>query len=171
MIELKSAVCPECGGRLVIDSLSPSTGKCQSCGYVTLIAGITGFTADKAAWINAIHQMEDGDVDGADKFFKRIIETRPDYGEAYFGRFECAISVAEYYKGLNSNMSRCLSDYVDALQDALKKYANRALQYAPDEETKQIYQERISEIHRRINNAIESASSQKKRGFFGRLLG
>ena len=171
MIELKSAVCPECGGRLVIDPLSPSSGKCQSCGYTTLIAGVPGFTAEKAAWINAIHQMEDGETDRADKFFKQIIETRPDYGEAYFGRFECAIAVAEYYKSLNRNMARCLPDYVEALQEALNKYAKRALQYAPDEDTKQTYQQRVDEVIKIVKDIIEPPTPPQKRGFWDRLFG
>ena len=170
MIELKSAVCPECGGRLVIDPLSPSNGKCQSCGYITLIAGVPGFTAEKAAWINAIHQLEDGETDKADKFFQQIIETKPDYGEAYFGRLECAVAVAEYYKRLNRNMHRCIPDYVQAIEEAITKFGKRAIQYAPDEDSKYTYQARIDELTRNIQEAIDSLQPKKK-GFFSRLLG
>lgn len=170
MIELKSAVCPECGGRLVIDPLSPSSGKCKSCGYTTLIAGVPGFSAEKAAWINAVHALEDGDFDKADSFFKKIIETKPDYGEAYFGRFECAIATAEYYKRLNSQMQRCLSDYSEAVNDAVTRFGNRAVQYAADETTKHDYEVRINEVLATLKSHIEAATSRKK-GLFGRLFG
>jgi len=136
-----------------------------------LIAGVPGFTAEKAAWINAIHQLEDGETDKADMFFRQIIETKPNYGEAYFGRFECAVTVAEYYRRLNSSMARCLLDYVQALDEALSKFGKRALQYAPDEETKQVYQARIDEVENKIRETIEAQQQPKKRGFFDRLFG
>ena len=140
------------------------------CGYTTLISGVPGFSAEKAAWINAIHQLEDGELDKADKYFKQIIETKPNYGEAYFGRFECAVAVAEYYRRKNQSMARCLSDYVQAIEEAMNKYAKRALEYAADEETRQVYQARINEVNQRVKDFIE-ASNNKKKGFFGRLFG
>lgn len=162
MIELKSAVCPECGGRLVIDPLAPSNGKCKSCGYSTLISGVPGFSAEKAAWINAINALEDGEIDKSDKYFAKIIETKPDYGEAYFGRFECAVATAEYYKGLNSKMACCWPDYVDAINEALNRFAKRAVQYAADEETKQTYEKRIAEVREKL-----TPPEPKRRGLGG----
>lgn len=165
MIELKSAVCPECGGRLIVDALSPSMGKCQSCGYTTVIAGVPGFNAEKAAWINAMHQLEDGDIDRADKYFAQILATKPNYGEAYLGRFECAVAVALYYRHLNAQMARCVSDYMQAIDEAVTKYGKRAIQYAADEETRQSYQARIDEVLGEMQAWIEQ-QRPKKRGFF-----
>lgn len=170
MIELKSAVCPECGGRLVIDPLTPSYGKCKSCGYTTLIAGVPGFSAEKAAWINAVNALEDGSFDKADAYFKKIIDTKPDYGEAYFGRFECAIATAEYYRHLNSHMHRCLSDYISAVDNAVTQFGRRAIQYAADDSTKQEYEARINEVTCKMDELIEAATAKKK-GFFSRFFG
>ena len=165
MIELKSAVCPECAGRLVIDPLAPSNGKCKSCGYTTLIAGVPGFSAEKAAWMLAVQALEDGEPDKADKYFQKVIESKPDYGEAYFGRFECAISTAEYYKILNRNMARCWQDYIDAVNEAIAKFGNRAIQYASDEQTKKEYEDRIAEVRATLTPPT------KRKGFFGKMFG
>jgi len=168
MIELKSAICPECGGLLRLN-VAHTQGICKSCGTTIIISGAPGIKQELAAWISANHQLEDGDTDKADKYFKQVLDINPEFGEAYFARFECAVQSAEYYLQLNSFMERCTSEYVDSIEEAIRKYGNRAVEYAPDSETKAEYESRLREVQQRVETVVNSRS--KKRGLFSRLFG
>ena len=168
MIELKSAICPECSGLLRLNA-AQTQGVCKSCGTTILISGAPGIKQEIAAWISANHQLEDGDADKAAKYFQKVIDLNPEFGEAYFGRFECALFSAEYYLRLNRGMARCIPDYVESIEEAVLKFGKRAVQYAPDEETASAYAARIRDVETRKN---EICNSQKKRkGLFGSLFG
>ncbi len=168
MIELKSAICPECGGLLRLNS-AQTQGTCKSCGTTILISGAPGIKQEIAAWILANQQLEDGNADKAAKYFQKVIELNPEFGEAYYGCFECAIYSAEYYLSLNHFMARCKADYVDSINEAITKYGKRAVQYAPDEDAASIYNARIQEIETRKDEV--SGLNKKRSGFFGRFFG
>ncbi len=168
MIELKSAICPECGGLLRLN-VSQTSGTCKSCGTTVLIAGVPGLRQELAAWITANHQLEDGDTDKAAQYFQKVIDLNPEFGEAYFALFECEVAAAEYYRKLNSFMARCIPEYIDSLYNAINKHGKRAIQYAPDTETQSKYQTRVDEIVRTLQN-VQNAPTKKK-GFLSRFLG
>ena len=65
-------------------------------------------------------------------------------------------------------MQRCIPDYLNALREAITRYGKRAVEYAPDEDTKDTYEKRIKEMEEEIYN-IENPP--KKPGFFKKLFG
>lgn len=167
MIELRSAICPECGGLLRLNA-AQTQGVCKSCHGTTLISGAPGIRQEIVAWIQANDQLEMGDMDSADRYFSRVIDINPEFGEAYFGRFECKVYAAEYYLRLNRGMARCIPDYVQSINDAICRYGNLAVRYAPDEETARAYQKRIQEVEDRKQRLCPP---QRRRGLLGRLFG
>lgn len=139
-MELKSAKCPNCGGKL---ELNPEIEKgiCIYCGSEIIVAEaiqkfkgeISGIATVEKSLIRAQQQLEDGDGDKASKTFKHVIEVDPTNAEAFWGLYLCALETADYYANLNSGMQRCWLDYYNAVKEAREKYANRAIQYATPE--------------------------------------
>lgn len=170
MIELKSAICPECGGLLRLN-IAQTSGKCSSCGTTILISGAPGIKQEIAAWITANQHLENGDMDKAAQYFQKVVEINPEFGEAHFGLFECAVQTAKYYRQLNKAMRRCIPDYVNSLTEAINTFGKRAIEYAPDETTGQKYQTRVNEILDEINEIINPPRPEKKKGVLGRLFG
>lgn len=139
-MELKSANCPNCGGKL---ELNPEIEKgiCVYCGAEIIVADaiqkfkgeISGIATIKSSILRAEQQLEDGDFDAAIKLFKHIIEVDPINSEAFWGLFECELASAEYYLKLNSFMKRSGIEYFESVNSALEKYAKRAIKYASSE--------------------------------------
>lgn len=139
-MELKSAKCPNCGGKL---ELNPEIEKgiCIYCGSEIIVAEaiqkfkgeISGIATVEKSLIRAQQLLEDGDGDGASKAFKHVIEVDPTNAEAFWGMYLCELATADYYARLNAGMQRCWLDYYNAVKEANEKYARRAMQYATPE--------------------------------------
>ena len=136
-MELKSAKCPNCGGKL---ELNPEIEKgiCIYCGSEIIVAEaiqkfkgeISGIATVEKSLIRANQLLEDGDGDGAMKAFRHVIEVDPTNAEAFWGMYLCELATADYYARLNSGMQRCWLDYYNSVKEAEDKYARRAIQYA-----------------------------------------
>lgn len=139
-MELKSAKCPNCGGKL---ELNPAIEKgiCIYCGSEIIVAEaiqrfkgeISGIATVEKSLIRANQLLEDGDGDGAMKAFRHVIEVDPTNAEAFWGMYLCELATANYYAKLNSGMQRCWLDYYNSVKEAEDKYARRAIQYASPE--------------------------------------
>lgn len=167
-MELKSAVCPNCGGRL---ELNPDLEKgiCVYCGSEIIVADairkfkgeIDGIATVKKSLMRAEQLMEDGDADGAMKVYRHVIESDPHNAEAFFGMYICETVVAEYYSKLNAGMERCWLDYYNSISEAEEKYAKRAIQYA-DSAHKEIYSKLINERHSDAERRIHELDEHSK---------
>ena len=159
-MELKSAKCPNCGGKL---ELNPEIEKgiCIYCGSEIIVAEaiqkfkgeISGIATVEKSLIRAQQLLEDGDGDGASRAFKHVIEVDPTNAEAFWGMYLCELATADYYAQLNAGMQRCWLDYYNAIKEANEKYARRAMQYATPEkraEYEAIVNQNQSDAHSKL---------------------
>ena len=143
-MELKSATCPNCGGKL---QLNPQIEKgiCVYCGSEIIVAEaiqkfkgeIDGLATTKTHLIRAEQLLEDGDADKAAREYRAVIDLNPQCAEAYFGLFKCEVASANYYLKLNYSLQRAVSDYLNDIANARDKYGRRAIQFASGDEAAQ----------------------------------
>lgn len=155
-MELKSAKCPNCGGKL---QLNPEIEKgiCIYCGSEIIVAEaiqkfrgeIDGLATTQTHLIRANQLFEDGETDKAAKEFQQVVNLNPTNAEAFMGLFRCAMASADYYLRLNHSLQRVISDYLNDVKIAKEKYGNRAVQYA-DADKK-------AEYEQYVNNAVSNA--------------
>ena len=157
-MELKSAKCPNCGGKL---QLNPNIEKgiCIYCGSEIIVEDairlgreVDGIATVRTHLIRADQLLEDGEMDKAAKEFKDVINLKPDCAEAHFGLFRCEVASANYYLRLNYSLARAVSDYINDINLAKEKHGKRALQYATDDQKK--------EYEEYINAAVSEAYSK-----------
>lgn len=148
-MELKSAKCPNCGGKL---QLNPAIEKgiCIYCGSEIIVEDairlgreVDGIATVRTHLVRADQLLEDGEMDKAAKEFKDVINLKPDCAEAHFGLFRCEVASANYYLRLNYSLERAVSDFINDINLAKDKYGKRALQCASADQKKE-YEEYIN---------------------------
>ncbi len=168
-MELKSAKCPNCGGKL---ELNPAIEKgiCIYCGSEIIVeeaiqkfkGEISGIATVEKSLIRANQLLEDGDGDAALKAFKHVVEVDPTNAEAFWGMYLCELATADYYARLNAGMQRCWLDYYNSVKEAEEKYARRAIQYASPEkraEYEAIVSRKQSEAHNKLEEIDRSSKN------------
>lgn len=167
-MELKSAKCPNCGGKLELDS-TIKKGICIYCGSEIVVAEaiqrfngeISGIATVEKSLIRAQQLLEDGDVDGALKVFKHVVEVDPTNAEAFWGMYLCEIATANYYARLNAGMERCRLDYYNAVKKANEKYGYRAIQYATPEKSAE-YEAILMHDQSEVRSKFEAITNKNK---------
>ncbi len=159
-MELKNAKCPNCGGQL---KLNPALQKgiCIYCGSEIIVSEaiaaaqhISGIQGENAVKTRAYQKIEDGDVNGAEKDFKHLIDLNPSDWEGHYGRLVCEVFAADYYRRLNAGvLSNSMSTYVRSLEDAVNSHGTRALRYADTDENKAKVQRQIDAIEAQLGKA------------------
>ena len=175
----QNLVCDNCGGTLAVDA-SGEIGTCIYCGtkkqLVEKVVNIIEHTgkvevdgiATAAAKLTSAYQcLQTGNVEKANRLYKEITELEPQNPYAWWGRFLCEESFAQYY-GFKDKYGN--SDNVTKANQVLEilKYADFAIQYAEDD-VKQEYIARTQEYRdfvdsvRNQQNSMPAPKPQKSK--------
>ena len=166
-MELKSAKCPNCGGKL---QLNPAIEKgiWIYCGSEIIVEDairlgreVDGIATVRTHLVRADQLLEDGEMDKAAKEFKDVINLKPDCAEAHVGLFRCEVASANSYLRLNYSLERAVSDFINDINLAKDKYGKRALQYASADQKKE-YEEYINTAVSDAYTKADEVSWEKK---------
>ncbi len=142
--------CPSCGGALLLDS-SKEKVTCKYCGHEVVIRqavqkctidGIADFDTKMLSAQRAIEFEED--FDKAAKYYKEALDLRPDDYKALWGAFLCEISSINWAYNFKGYV-QVPGDISMNIQNAIKRFGNRAYINAP-EEVKNYYYHEIQRI-------------------------
>jgi tetratricopeptide (TPR) repeat protein len=153
-----AARCTSCGGAIQADN-SAEKGICVHCGQEFIVGeAIKNFQGEiddiavtKNTLIRARQMFDNNDLDGAIKTFKKALEAAPMHYEAWWGIFECEVTVAEYYLKLHGRTRDSVIQYLASLKSAISDYAYYAVKYAP-ENVKPEYELKVKNVGERISS-------------------
>lgn len=166
-MSVENGKCPSCGGPLLLDS-SKEKSICKFCGHEIIIQqaiqkctidGIANFDTLMLSAQRAIEFEED--FDKASKFYREALNLRPDDYQALWGAFLCEISAidwAYHFKGY----VQVPGDIPTQIQEALKRYGNRAYTNSPEEVKPYYYQE----MQKLQSLYIAPKQEEKKKGCY-----
>ena len=148
---LTKAKCPACGGAL---ELNPGLerGICVYCGSEFLVqeaiqkfkAEVDGLPTLQNMLIRAEQKLFDGDQEGAEALYEKILEGAPTCHEAWWGMFKVKFLRNDFtfYEG-TIGRARAMIENLGSSREAL-----RAIEYAPDD-VKVFYSGEIERIKRK----------------------
>ncbi len=166
---LEDGKCPNCGGAIVLDA-TKETATCRYCGSRliikeainrTRIDGIADFdtlllSAQRAAVL-------DEDYDKARQIYRKALELRPDDYRVLWGIYLCEID-GILWAYSRKGFVQYPGDTPEKVREAIRKYALRAKEYAPDN-VKEYYEEEI----RKTVDAFrprQTVPQEKKKGCY-----
>ena len=183
---LTKAKCPACGGAL---ELNPGLerGICVYCGSEFLVqeaiqkfkAEVDGLPTLKNMLIRAEQMLSDGDLQGAEALYEKILEGAPTCHEAWWGKFkmDCKrewprkwqkpVESCDKNFSLNYDFSESIKHVIERCRDKIKnlegsREALRALEYAPDD-VKVFYRGEIERIKRTWEAALRQLEAERDR--------
>jgi tetratricopeptide (TPR) repeat protein len=154
MSQESDLVCPGCGGEIVPDSTG-EFGTCIFCGRkirliektivehtgTVKVDGIAGITEKLTS---AYQNLEQNNIEKANKLYKEICELDPNNANAWWGRFICELSFAEYY-GFKDKYQQTGPVVKAQILQELLQYADRAIELAESKEIKNFYIEKTQD--------------------------
>lgn len=169
----KALRCSECGRTDETKFVFDSSGKFFTCAcgavnklydnyVVTKIEGV----ATVESRLRRIEQLlDEGNIDKADALCKEILEIEPECYQAWWYRYICAKVVAEYY-GYEDQYGRKDFYTQASIREKNLKYAERAIQYAP-EQVKSKLRQQLQEDRNCISSVRNGNIEQKVNGSRG----
>jgi hypothetical protein len=132
---LQPAICTNCGGKIKVDDIDLNGfGKCEHCKtpYKAIdVITIDGLPTAKSLLTAAEHSMQDGDLEKAVGLFNEILTIKPNCHEAWWGLYQCNASFDKYYNYEDKYGNKGPLTKAEIIDNTLKKYALRAIEYAP----------------------------------------
>jgi|GEM_PF-937384 len=165
------AVCSQCGGRIKVDDVDLNGfATCEFCGTshkIIDIITVEGLPTAKTYLDNANRAMEDGQTDSAMKYFKKVLEIKPNCHEAFWGMYLCQSAIDKYYGYKDKYGNKGPLVRAQLMSDALNKYAYRAIQYAPND-IAAYYRGKISADENYVSKARGGTFDKKQTSLTGK---
>ena len=167
-MSVENGKCPSCGGALLLDS-SKEKAVCKFCGHEVIIqqavqkCTIDGIADFDTKMLSAQRAIEfDEDFDKAAKYYREALDLRPDDYKALWGAFLCEISSISWAYNFKGYV-QMPGDIPTNIQNAIKRFGNRAYNNAPEEVKPYYYREM-----QRIQNTYLTPKEepQKKKGCY-----
>ena len=165
---IQPAVCSNCGGALEVDD-TDLNGFCE-CKFchtkhkVIDVITIDGLPTVKSLLMNAEMLIDDGNLERAETTYKEVLKIKPNCHEAWWGLFVCNDAFNRYYGYQDKYGNSGPLTKASLMQEAINKYANRAIQFAPPAQAES-YRQAISEdedfIQRASNGEFDRPSGGK----------
>lgn len=166
-MSVENGKCPSCGGALLLDS-SKEKMTCKFCGHEVVIqqavqkCTIDGIADFDTRMLSAQRAIEfDEDFDKAAKFYREALELRPDDYKALWGMFLCEIASIDWARSFKGYV-QVPGDIPTSVQNAIRRYGNRAYSNAP-EDVKPYYYREMQSIQ---NKYTDPPQPQKKKGCY-----
>lgn len=171
MAQESDLVCPGCGGEIAPDSTG-EFGTCIFCGRkirliektivehtgTVKVDGIAGITEKLTS---AYQNLEQNNIEKANKLYKEICELDPNNANAWWGRFVCELSFAEYY-GFRDKYQQTGTEVKARILEDILQYADRAINLAENEEVKNFYIEKTQSYRDFIAAAPQCVEEETK---------
>lgn len=162
--------CPNCKAPLELDD-SQEIAYCKYCKTKISLAEhihhhvqIDGIATSRATLTRANQLLQDNNYEAASKLFIEVLQSDPASYEAWWGRYCCENAFAAYYGYQDKYGNSGPYTKASIIAENLKKYAYRAIEYAP-EEMKSAYRQAISDDEQFVQRvAAGDYDTQKKRG-------
>lgn len=160
---IQPAICSSCGGAINVDDIDLNGFcKCEYCSTphkVIDVITVDGLPTVKSLLENADMLISDGDADKAVATYKEILRIKPNCHEAWWGLYLCHRFYDRYYQYRDKYGNSGPLTKAGIMADTIEKYANRAIEYAP-EQAKKIYQAKIQPELDFIKQAQEGSFDQ-----------
>lgn len=167
-MSVENGKCPSCGGALLLDS-SKEKVTCKYCGHEVVIqqavqkCTIDGIADFDTKMLSAQRAIEfDEDFDKAAKYYKEALDLRPDDYKALWGMFLCEIASIKWAHSFKGYV-QMPGDVPANVQNALRRYGNRAYINAP-EDVKPYYFREMKQIENTY--LAPQQEPQKKKGCY-----
>lgn len=162
---IQPAICSNCGGRINVDDVDLNGfAECEYCftsHKIIDIITIDGLPTAKSYLTVANQAIDDGLLEKAVKYYNKIIEIKPNCHEAWWGLYICQNAFDEYYGYEDKYGNTGILTMAVIMYDALKKYAYRAIEYAPFN-ISQVYKSEIREKENFIQSVLNDDFNKKK---------
>ncbi len=133
---IQPAICSNCGGRVNVDDVDLNGfAECEYCftsHKIIDIITIDGLPTAKSYLIVANQAVDDGKLEKAVEYYNKVIEIKPNCHEAWWGLYICNNAFDEYYGYEDKYGNTGILTKATIMYNTLKKYAYRAIEYAPD---------------------------------------
>jgi hypothetical protein len=134
---LQPAICTNCGGKITVDDIDLNGfGKCEHCKTpykVIDVITIDGLPTVKSLLTAAEQAMQDGSLEKAVGLFNEVLTIKPNCHEAWWGLYTCNAAFDKYYGYEDKYGNKGPLTKAGIIENTLKKYAFRAIDYAPAE--------------------------------------
>jgi len=169
----KALRCSECGRTDDAKFVFDPSGKFFTCACGAVNKLYDSYTVTKIEGIATVETrlrrieqlLDESNIDKADALCKEILEIEPECYQAWWYRYICAKAVAEYY-GYEDQYGRRDSYTQASIRAKNLEYADRAIQYAP-EQIKSTYRQQSQEDRNFISNVRNGSTDQKVNGSSG----
>ncbi len=161
---MQPAICSNCGGRINVNDVDLNGfAECEYCftsHKIIDIITIDGLPTAKSYLTVANQAINDRQLEKAVKYYHKVIEIKPNCHEAWWGLYICQDAFDEYYGYKDKYGNTGILTMASIMYDALKKYAYRAIKYAPSE-ISQGYKSEIQEKEDFIQSVINGDFDKK----------
>ncbi|MCD7857418.1 MAG: hypothetical protein LUG55_06400 [Clostridiales bacterium] len=161
---IQPAICSHCGGKIKVDDLDLNGfGECEFCHTpykVIDVITIDGLPTARSLLASAQAAVENENPEKAVKLYYQIIDIKPNCHEAWWGLYVCNAYFDAYYQYRDKYGNSGPLTRAAIMQNTISKYANRAIQYAPEDIAEQ-YRQAIAENIQFIQAAKNGDFDQK----------
>lgn len=169
----KALRCSECGRTDEAKFVFDPSGKFFTCACGAVNKLYDNYTVTKIEGVATVETrlrrieqlLDENNIDKADALCKEILEIEPECYQAWWYRYVCAKTVAEYY-GYEDQYGRKDSYTQASIRAKNLEYADRAIQYAP-EQVKSTYRQGTQEDRNFISSVKNGNMEQKANGSKG----
>lgn len=134
---MQPAICSNCGGRINVDDVDLNGfAECEYCftsHKIIDIITIDGLPTAKSYLMVANQAINDKLLEKAVEYYNKVIEIKPNCHEAWWGLYICQNAFDEYYGYEDKYGNTGILTKASIMHDTLKRYAYRAIEYAPFE--------------------------------------
>lgn len=161
---MQPAVCSNCGGRIKVDDIDLNGfGECEFCHVpykVIDVITVDGLPTVKSLLTSATIAIDNGNHEKAVKLYNDVINIKPNCHEAWWGLYLCNSYFDAFYQYKDKYGNGGPLTKASIMQTTINKYANRAIEYAPQDIATKYSQNIASEVEF-INAARNGAYDQK----------
>ncbi len=170
---LQPAVCASCGGRIKVDDIDLNGfGECEFCHVpykVIDVITVDGLPTVKSLLTSAGIAIDNGNCEKAVKIYNEVINIKPNCHEAWWGLYRCNSYFDAFYNYKDKYGNSGPLTKASIMQTTIKKYANRAIEYAPkeiaDKYSREISDE-VAFINAARNGAYDKTNGKGKSGCY-----
>lgn len=168
-MSLENGKCPSCGGSLLLD-VSKEKAVCKFCGHEVIVqqavqqVKVDGIVDFDNFLISAQQAIDfDEDYDKARNKYREALGLRPDDYRALWGIYLCEIESIKWAERYHGFVQRP-GDIMDNVEQANKKYGQRAFDNAPEDVKPYYYQTMQQNIAIFTNATIEKNKNETDKG-------
>lgn len=162
---IQSAICNNCGGKINVDDVDlngfSTCIHCKTPFKIIDVITIDGLPTAKSLLITAQFAIEDNNLEKAVQLFKEVIAIKPNCHEAWWGLYLCHDAYDRYYDYKDKYGNDGIEVKKRMMSETLNKYAFRAIDYAPEKESKVYLAQIQHNVDYITNTGVIENNSQK----------